>query len=253
MKFILGKKIEMTRVFFDDGTTLPVTKLKAGPCFVIQKKNSDGLDGYSAIKCAYWEKKKSNKPLSGIFRKNKSSNFQIMREFRAPAEDTMFEKINVGDKVTVDMFTVGDELKVTGTSKGKGFQGVVKRHKFSGGRASHGNKDQLRMPGSSGATGPKHVFKGKRRPGHMGDEQITIAGLQVVLVEPENNFIYVKGAVPGARNGLLQIVAKGDFEISKDLSPEIKAEVEVAVKELEKKEEVQLESSQNQEEIAKDK
>ena len=252
MKFIIGKKIEMTQLYRADGTVVPVTKINVGPCFVLQKKTADGKDGYSSIKCAYEETKKpANKPMTGVLLKLGDKKYKTLKEFRFKKVDATFDKLNVGDQITASIFQTGDKVAITGTSKGKGFQGVVKRHHFAGGKATHGNKDQLRMPGSNGATQPKHVFKGKRRPGHMGDEQVTVSGLEIIDIEPEKNLIYLHGCVPGARNGLLFLIGKGDFEIKpavievkeevkekvadeKPVTEEIKAETKVEEKKAEK-------------------
>jgi len=196
MKFILGKKLEMTQIFQEDGKVAPVTKILAGPCSVTAKKTSE-KHGYSAIQISNKQMKKA-------------------REFRMDATDAVYEKLKPGQMIDAGIFSAGDVVKVTGTSKGKGFQGVVRRHGFHGAPASHGHKDQLRMPGSIGATGPAHVFKGKKMPGHMGNERVTMEGLEVIQVDAKNNFLYVKGAVPGARNGLLMIKGEGDFDIKKE-------------------------------------
>jgi len=154
MKFILGKKLEMSQIFKDDGTVVPVTKVKAGPCQVTQVRNKD-KDGYIAFQVGFGEKKKLNKPESGHLKK--LGNYRYLIEFR---EDEKAE-LKKGDKITTAVFEIGDKVKVTGVSKGKGFQGVVRRHGFHGSPASHGHKDQLRMPGSIGATDPARVFPGK--------------------------------------------------------------------------------------------
>ncbi|NQU77498.1 50S ribosomal protein L3 [Candidatus Falkowbacteria bacterium] len=206
MKFILGKKLEMSQIFKDDGTVVPVTKVKAGPCQVTQVRNKD-KDGYIAFQVGFGEKKKLNKPESGHLKK--LGNYRYLIEFR---EDEKAE-LKKGDKITTAVFEIGDKVKVTGVSKGKGFQGVVRRHGFHGSPASHGHKDQLRMPGSIGATDPARVFPGKRMPGRMGGGQVTVTNLEIAKVEPENNLIYIKGAVPGARNSLLRIVGLGEMKL----------------------------------------
>jgi large subunit ribosomal protein L3 len=139
----------------------------------------------------------------------KLGNFSHLKEFRL-----MSGELKRGDKIDVSTFEVGDNVKVTGVSKGKGFQGVVKRYGFKGTKATHGNKDQLRMPGSIGATGPAHVFKGQRMPGRMGDEIVTVTNLKVIEINKDNNTILVKGAVPGARNGLLLIQGEGELKLA---------------------------------------
>lgn len=205
----------MDQIFSANGDVLPVTKIKAGPCFICEKKET-AKDGYRAVKVAFGETKNVNKPLSGFFKKifgNDSLFYKNLHEFRLANDDKMFDKLATGNKLDADVFAVGDIVDVTGISKGKGFQGVVKRHHFHGSPASHGHKDQLRMPGSIGAGEPQHVFKGMRMGGHMGAEQQTAKNLEVVAVYPELNEIWVKGAVPGATGGLIYIKGKGEFEV----------------------------------------
>lgn len=210
MKFIIGKKIEMTQIFQESGRVLPVTKIQAGPCTAIQIKSVE-KDGYQAVQFGYGEKKQKNINKPQIKHFKNLGNFQHVKEMRI--KDSEQKEMKVGDFVDVESFVEGDKIKVTGTSKGRGFQGVVKRHGFSGFRATHGNKDQLRMPGSIGAKGPAHVFKGMRMGGHMGDEQVTVSNLEVVKIDQAQNIIYVKGAVPGARNGLVLITGEGELKI----------------------------------------
>jgi len=198
MKFILGKKVTMSQLFLNDGQMVPVTLVQAGPCQVVQVKIQE-KDGYSAVQLGYGEKKKLTKPLLGHLKN--LAKFRYLREFKIEAE----EKFTRGQEIRVGVFQPGDRVKVTGLSKGRGFQGTVKRHHFHGAPASHGHKDQLRMPGSIGATDPQRVFKGKRMAGRMGHGQVTVKNLEVVKVDPENNLLYLKGAVPGARNNLLLI------------------------------------------------
>ncbi len=200
-KFILGKKIAMSQVF-KDNRVIPVTKIKAGPCLVIQVKE-EKKDGYQAVQIGFGSKKKINKPLQGHLKKAQAlkDNNRYLREFLISADS----ELKKGDKIKADVFKPGDKVKVSSISKGKGFQGVVKRHGFHGSPASHGHKDQLRMPGSAGATGPARVFKNKKMPGRMGGKRITISNLEIVEVDPQNNIILVKGAVPGAINSFLEI------------------------------------------------
>jgi len=223
MKFILGQKLAMSQVFAPDGKVIPVTKVKAGPCLIVQKKNID-QDGYSAIKCAMTKKKTVNKSLLGLFRKFGDNNYQYIKEFRIKSDDPVNDKVKIGDQITVDIFAVGDQVSVVGLCKGKGFQGVVKRHGFKGGKKSHGHKDQLRMPGSIGATGPARVFKGKKMAGRTGGQQVTVTGLEIIEIEPENNILYIKGAIPGARNTLLMVKGEGDFELLAPVKQEKPAE-----------------------------
>ena len=189
----------MTQIFDDKGIVHPVTVLKAGPMVVTAIKTI-ATDGYNAIQVGFGEKaeKNINKPEKGHMG---SGNFRYLKEFEVEGESVFA----VGDTIDLSTFSAGDVVTVSSISKGKGFQGVVKRHGFSGSPATHGHKDQLRMPGSIGATGPQRVFKGMRMGGHMGDAQITVKNLEIVKVEAENDTLYIKGALPGARNGLILI------------------------------------------------
>ncbi|OGH81500.1 MAG: 50S ribosomal protein L3 [Candidatus Magasanikbacteria bacterium RIFCSPLOWO2_12_FULL_34_7] len=216
MKFILGTKNGMTQLFRPDGTVVPVTRVQAGPCVVTQVKTAK-KDGVNSIQVGFSEQKK--------FRLNKAKQghlkdlpiVKILKEFRTDNA----EGLKRGDMYTVNTFEAGDKVKVTGWSKGKGFQGVVKRHNFRGSPASHGHKDQLRMPGSIGATDPGRVFKGTRMAGHMGDAQVSVLNLEVVEVDPKENTIYIKGAVPGAKGSLLLISnVNGEIKIEIEKSKE---------------------------------
>lgn len=201
MAFILGKKLEMSQKFIDDNV-VPVTIIVAGPCLVTQIKTKD-KDGYKAVQISFDKVKKLNKPLSGHLKKAKTNKEEInrsLREFRITDSD-----FKIGDIIKVDVFKKGDRAGISGNSKGRGFQGVVKRWGFHGADASHGTKDQERMPGSSGATGPARVFKGKKMPGRMGGKRKTVKNLEIIDVDTKNNLLFVKGAVPGARNSLLEI------------------------------------------------
>lgn len=196
-KFILAKKIAMSRTFREDGTVVAVTVLKAGPCVVTQLKDK-AKDGYQAVQVGFSETKKAaSKPKAGHL-KAVGKNLRHLKEFTVTDGE-----YSIGQVLDVTQFTPGDMVDVTGWSKGRGFQGVVKRHGFHGHPASHGHKDQLRMPGAIGAGGIQHVRKGLRMAGRMGDAQATSRNLTVVAVKPETNELLVKGAVPGARNGLL--------------------------------------------------
>jgi large subunit ribosomal protein L3 len=208
MKFILGKKIEMTQRFKEDGRVVPVTVVASGPCSVTQIKSSE-KDGYRAVQIGYDKKKKINKPLKGHLKG--LDNFRYVKEFRI--EESV--ELKHGDKITVGVFQPGDIVSVVGTSKGKGFQGVVKRHGFKGGPGSHGDKDQHRAPGSIGATDAARVFKGMRMAGHMGDSRATVTNLEIVEIDPEKNLLFIKGAVPGARGSLLLISAPGEIQLSR--------------------------------------
>ncbi len=197
---LLGKKIGMTQVYAADGQRIPVTVLEAGPCTVLQKKTASA-EGYEAVQLGFGQKKaqRVNKPEMGHFKKAAKGAFAHIREFKA------IEDCSVGDEVTCDIFKPGDRIDITGTSKGKGFQGVMKRWGFAGGRASHGSMFK-RGPGAIGqSASPSKVFKGKKMAGQMGNERVTTQNLIVVEVRPEQNLILVRGAVPGPKNGLVMI------------------------------------------------
>jgi large subunit ribosomal protein L3 len=206
VKGIIGKKVGMTQVYAEDGRAIPVTVLEAGPCVVVQRKSKD-KDGYSAVQLGLVEKrapKRVTKPMKGHFEKAGLPPCRVLRELRV-AESA---EVKVGDKVSVDLFTPGDSVNVIGTSKGKGFQGVVKRHHFRGGAATHGSMFH-RAPGSIGASAfPSRVLKGMRAGGHMGQDRVTMKNLKVVKVDPANNLLVVKGAVPGAGGGYV-VIRKG--------------------------------------------
>jgi large subunit ribosomal protein L3 len=210
-KFILGKKIGMTQIFNDAGLSIPVTVIQAGPCPVVQKKTVE-TDGYTALKLGFEEipEKKLNKPEKGLFSKIKVSSRRYLKEFRT--EDVA--KYEVGQDIKVaDMFNNGDRVDVSGISKGKGFQGTIKRYGQKGGQETHGSMYHRRV-GSMGAnTSPARVFKGKRLPGHMGVDKITVQNLDVVRVDSERNLLLIKGAVPGPKGGL--VVVKGTVKSGK--------------------------------------
>jgi large subunit ribosomal protein L3 len=197
MKCILAKKIEMSQVYRPDGTVIPVTLVQAGPCVVTQVKTQE-KDGYVAVQLGFLNAKRLNKPMEGHLKE--LPKFRIIREFRLPTAG----ELKKGDVLEAAIFEPGEVIEVTGRSKGKGFQGVVKRHGFHGHPASHGHKDQLRMPGSIGAGGVQKVFKGQRMAGRMGDENVTVKNLDVVEVR-DGGILAIKGAVPGARNGIIAI------------------------------------------------
>jgi large subunit ribosomal protein L3 len=205
MKGILGKKVGMTQVFSDRGEAIPVTVIEAGPCFVAQIKTVE-RDGYSAVQLGFEETKpkRLTQPQLKHLQKSDLPALRHLRELRI-ADDELgsFEE---GQRLTVELFEEGELVDVTGTSKGRGFAGVVKRYGFRGGPKTHGQSDRWRAPGSVGAcTTPGRVFKGKRMPGRMGGERVTTQSLQVVLVDPERNLLALRGAVPGSKNGLLLI------------------------------------------------
>ena len=211
----------MTQIWEED-ETIPVTLVEVGPCVITQIKNKE-KDGYESVQIGYGEKKEKNmkKPQLGHLKKIKILNPErkigIMhtREFRTDGEAAS-DKVNVGDVVNVDTFEVGDIIDVIGTSKGKGFQGVVKRYGFKGAKKTHGTKDQVRMPGSIGATGPARVFKGVRMGGRMGDERVTAKNLKVIKIDIDKNHLYVRGAVPGARNGVVMLRGKGELKVAEN-------------------------------------
>jgi large subunit ribosomal protein L3 len=212
MKFILGKKIGMTQVFLANGEVVPVTRVVAGPCQIVQVRElPKGSAAKKAVQLSFGAKKewRLKKPQAGHLKGLEPAQF--LHDFNVK-EDVTFDR---GDIVSVDTFTVGDTLNVIGTSKGKGFQGVVKRHHFRGAPASHGHKHDLRMPGSIGAGGVQRVFKGMRMAGRMGGDRVTIKNLEVVEVHPETNELYILGAVPGGRNALLMISGEGELKVSK--------------------------------------
>lgn len=198
-KGILGKKIGMTQVFTAEGRVVPVTVVEAGPCPVVQKKTI-ATDGYNAIQVGFSILRDglSNKPRKGHFQKASLKPMRYVREFRV----NDVESYEVGQEVTVDLFTVGDKVDVVGTSKGKGFAGMIKRHNASRGPMAHGSKYHRRS-GSLGAKGPARVFKGRALPGRMGGERVTVQNLEVIRVDLDKNLILIKGAVPGANKSLL--------------------------------------------------
>lgn len=202
MKFILGKKVEMTQTWTDKGRVVPVTVIEAGPCTVTQIRTKE-KDGYSAVQLGSGVRKKLTKPMRGHLKD--LPQLRWLREVRCQVSGVSGPELKRGDVLDVSQFASGEMVKVTGISKGKGFQGVVKRHHFHGSPATHGHKDQLRMPGAIGAGGVQHVFKGTRMAGRMGGEQVTVRGLKVVAVDKEKNQLLLKGAVPGARGTLLMI------------------------------------------------
>lgn len=220
MKFIIGKKQEMTQVWQGD-KVVAVTRVQVGPCVVTQVKTSD-KDGYEAVQLGFGVRKEKNinKPQKGHMKG--LGNFANLKEFRVPVGE-----LKTGDVIEATTFEVGDSVQVIGTSKGKGFQGVVKRHGFAGTNEQHGNKDQTRMPGSVGATGPAHVFKGTRMAGRMGGDQVTMKSLEIIEIDSENNTLLISGTIPGARNSLVCVSGEGELKISE---PKI-------VKDEEKKEE----------------
>lgn len=223
MKFILGRKLDMTQIFRGD-IVIATTVIKIGECKITQVKDKK-KDGYQAAQIGFGNKKKINKPLAGALKG--LGNFRYLKEFRDDsAEKFDFKK---GDILDIESFQAGDKIIVTAVSKGKGFQGVVKRWGFHGQDKTHGTKDQLRMPGSIGATGPAHVFKGTKMGGQMGNRKTTVTNLEIIEVDKEKNLIKVKGAVPGHRNSLVEIKADGEMKIKK-VEEEIKDDKKIKSK-----------------------
>jgi len=207
-KFLLGKKLGMTQVYKED-EVIPVTLVESGPNFVTQVKTKDS-DGYEAVQVGFGTKKEKNikKPQRGHLAKatsdkRQATNLRWLREFRINNTE-----LKSGDQIDVSTFAPGDKVNIIAISKGKGFQGVVKRHGFSGGPKSHGQKDRHRAPGSIGASWPQHVIKGMRMAGRMGGDRVTVKNLEVIEVDSENNLIALKGAVPGRRGTLVVLSAK---------------------------------------------
>jgi len=201
MKGLIGKKVGMTQLFDDSGKAVPVTVIKAGPCYVTQVRTVDN-DGYQAVQLGYEETKTQRLTGGelGHLKKNDLPPLRYLKEFRTN------EEIEEGQMLTVEVFKEGELVDVVGKSKGRGFAGVVKRYGFSGGPKTHGQSDRLRAPGSIGAgSTPGRVFKGKRMPGRMGNDTVTSQNLLVSRIDPENNIIAVRGSVPGPRNGLVVI------------------------------------------------
>ncbi|HEX9960232.1 MAG TPA: 50S ribosomal protein L3 [Pyrinomonadaceae bacterium] len=205
---IIGRKVGMTQIFAEDGTVTPVTVIKAGPCVVVQKKTADGKDGYNAVQLGLVEDnpvklKNVTKPMRGHFEKTGSGTppTRILKEIRLDGD----ADVNVGDQVKADLFADGDMIDVIGKSKGRGFAGTIKRHKFHRGPESHGSMS-VRAPGSIGQSAyPSRVIKGTRSSGHMGDARVTVKGLTVARVDIENNLIMIRGAVPGPNGGLVVV------------------------------------------------
>jgi large subunit ribosomal protein L3 len=201
---ILGKKVGMTQIFDDEGRAVPVTVVEAGPCVVVQRK-SEASDGYEAVQIGLVEsspKRHASKPIMGHFQKAGIPPTRFVAEVPVDSDD----ESKPGDSVLADIFSADEKVRVVGKSKGRGFQGVIKRHHFGGGRATHGSMHH-RAPGSIGRSAtPSRVFPGQKMPGHMGDKRITIKNAQIVKVDVERNLLFLKGGVPGARNSYIRIV-----------------------------------------------
>lgn len=206
MAGILGYKVGMTQIFDENGLVVPVTVVKAGPCYVTQIKTKEN-DGYDMVQLAFGDikEKRLTKPLLGHFKKAGVSPKRHLVEFDFGSD----HGLKVGDEIKVDILKPGSAVKVSGVTKGKGFQGVVRRHGFGGGPKTHGQSDRLRAPGSIGQSSyPSRVFKGMKMAGRMGGKRHTLVNVKVVKVDPENNLLFLKGAVPGARNSLVEIRTK---------------------------------------------
>ena len=212
---IIGKKVGMTQLFAADGTVTPVTVIKAGPCVVVQKKSAVGRDGYDAVQLGLVEDrpvklKNVTKPMRGHFEKTGAGTppTRVLKEIRLVNADGA--EVNVGDKVLVNQFNEGDSVELVGRSKGRGFQGTVKRHHFNRGPESHGSMN-VRRPGSIGQSAyPSRVIKGTRSSGHMGDRRVTLKGLTVARVDVENNLLMIRGAVPGANGSVVVVRNSGN-------------------------------------------
>ena len=206
MSGLIGKKIGMSTVFNAEGEIVPVTVIQAGPCKVTAVRTKE-RDGYIAVQLGFGEKKEKNlsKPLIGFFKKNEIPPSAVLKEFKFQESE-----LKVGDELKVDLFKEGEKIKVRGKSKGKGFQGVMRRHGFGGvGGTTHGQSDRLRAPGSIGASSyPSRVFKGQRMAGRMGYENVTVSNLKVIKILTEQNLILVKGAVPGSINSYVELIKK---------------------------------------------
>jgi large subunit ribosomal protein L3 len=204
MPGLIGKKLGMSNIFASDGILVPVTVIEAGPCSIINIRTKD-KNGYEALQLGFGARKEKNisKPVLGQFKKTDQSPAAILKEFK----NFKISDFKIGDKVSVEIFKEGDTVKVTGKSKGKGFQGVMRRHNFGGvGGTTHGQSDRLRAPGSIGASSyPSRVFKGQKMAGRMGNEQVTVSNLKVIKIINDKNIIMVKGAVPGSINSIIEI------------------------------------------------
>jgi large subunit ribosomal protein L3 len=196
MKYILGNKIGMSQMFDENGKLTPVTLISVGPCYVLQKKGKE-KEGYEAIQIGFKKIEKKNK----IGKSMKGREYKFIKEYRIEGEDPL----NVGDEINASTFQEGEKVKVSGISKGKGFQGGIKKHGMHGRNATHGVKHEERNIGSTGSRFPQHVIKGRKMPGRMGYERTTVKGLRIMKVDKENNLLVIKGAVPGTERTLLEI------------------------------------------------
>jgi large subunit ribosomal protein L3 len=203
MAGIIGKKIRMTQIFDEAGKAIPVTVVSAGPCFVTQVK-TEKTDGYNAVQLGFQElkEKHATKPVMGHCKKANLPPLKYFREFRSPAEP----ESKVGDRVIVDIFLAGETVQIVAKSKGRGFQGAMRRHGFSGANKTHGQSDRWRAPGSLGQSSyPSRVFKGLRMAGRMGNDRVTLSSAKVVRIDTEKNLLFIKGQIPGATDSLVEI------------------------------------------------
>jgi large subunit ribosomal protein L3 len=206
VRALLGRKIGMTQIFAEDGTVVPVTVIQAGPCVVLEKKSSQGKDGYSAVKIGYEKAKEKalNKPELGYFKKIEQDPVRHVREIRIP--DDQFDEFEVGGELKADLFEAGDIVNITAKSKGRGFSGVMRRYGFAGFRQTHGVHESFRGPGSVGCSAwPGKIWKGKKMPGQYGNVITTTQNLRIAKVLPEENMLMIHGAVPGHRNSLILV------------------------------------------------
>ena len=204
LPFLIGKKVGMTQLFSQDGIVYPATVVEAGPCVVTQIKKSDS-DGYNAVQLGFLNNKsnKVNRPLKGHYKKSNTTPKKYLKEFRL---NKISKDINLGDKISVAQFNIGDLVNVTGYSKGKGFAGHMKRHGFSGGRASHGKNSVMRKAGSVGAgTDPGRIFPGMKMAGRMGNDKVNVKNLNVINIDFDKNLIFIKGAIPGPNNNIVYL------------------------------------------------
>jgi len=245
MKFILGKKLEMTQIWRGD-VVLAVTRVQGGPCKVVQVKDTE-KDGYKAVQLGFGERKIKNIKKPQIGHLKDMGNIKYLREFKISDEN-----LKKGDLINVSVFQAGDKIDVISTSKGKGFQGVVKRHGFHGHSKTHGTKDQERSSGSIGPKGPAHVFKGTRMGGRMGGDRTTIKNLEIIQVDQENSILYIKGAIPGARNGLVMIKGQGEMVLAPTVeesapaeAEEVKVEAETGTEEVKTEDKIVEETEEN--------
>ncbi|MEO0091309.1 MAG: 50S ribosomal protein L3 [candidate division WOR-3 bacterium] len=192
---LIGRKVKMSQLFSDTGKVIPVTIVKAGPCFVVQKKTKD-KDGYDALQLGFESKPKANKPITGHFKKSNLEPTKVLKEIRL--NNGEIEKYSVGQELKVDIFSEGDLVSVTGLTKGRGFTGGMKRWGWHGGPASHGSMSHRRIGSVGSGSSPGHPWRGRHLPGHLGMEKVTIKNLQVVKIDKENNLLYIKGAIPGS-------------------------------------------------------